>query len=88
MTVICSLAILFIVTVTTGASCLSQLLKVNSSLQELDLGMNDISDDGMLLVFDGLQRNNTLIKLNVRKCGLSVKGTVAYKTEFKIIWSL
>ena len=49
---------------------------------------NKISDDGMLLVVDGLQCNNTLTKLNVGKCVLSVKGTVVYKTEFNIIWSL
>ena len=49
---------------------------------------NDIGDDGILLVFDGLQCNNTLTKLNVAECGLSVKGTVVYKTEFKIIWPL
>ena len=49
---------------------------------------NKIGDDGMLLVADGLQCNNTLTKLDVAECGLSVKGTVVYKTEFNIIWSL
>ena len=49
---------------------------------------NDVSDDGMLLVADGLQCNNTLTKLDVGKCGLSVKGTVVYNAEFNIIWSL
>ena len=44
---------------------------------------NDIGDDGMLFVVDGLQCNNALTKLNVRRCGLSVKGTVMHKTEFK-----
>ena len=37
---------------------------------------NDISDDGMLLVADGLQCNNTLTKLNVGVCELLMKGTV------------
>ena len=49
---------------------------------------NDIGDDGMLLVVDGLQRNSKLTKLDIGGCGLSVKGTVVYKTEFKTIWSL
>ena len=49
---------------------------------------NMIGDNGILLVADGLQCNNTLTKLNVGECGLSVKGTVVYKTEFNIIWSL
>ena len=52
------------------------------------MGGNKISDDGMMLVADGLQCNNTLTILDVGVCGLSVKGTVVYKTEFNIIWSL
>ena len=39
---------------------------------------NDIGNDGILLVADGLQCNNTLAKLYVGECGLSVKGTVVY----------
>ena len=46
---------------------------------------NDIGDDGVSLVVDGLQYNNTLTKLDIGRCGLSVKGTVVYKMEFKII---
>ena len=77
-----------IVIVTTGASCLGELLKVNNSLQELDMGGNVIGDDGMSSVADGLQYNKSLTILVVRECGLSVKGTVVYKTVFIIIWSL
>ena len=76
-----------IVIVTTGASCVGELLKVNNSLQELVMGYNQIGDDGISSVADGLQCNNTLTKLHVSGCGFSVKGTVVYKTEFKIIWS-
>ena len=61
--------------VTTGASYLSELLKVNNSLQELDMYGNEIGDDGILLVADGLQCNNTLTILNVGRCGLSVEGS-------------
>ena len=72
-----------IVIVTTGASCVGELLKVNNSLQELVMWHNlNISDDGMSSVTDGLQCNNTLINLNVTRCGLSVKGTVGYNTLF------
>ena len=80
--------VIVIVIVTTGASCLGELLKVNNSLQELDMGENVIGDDGMSSVADGLQCNKSLTILNVKYCGLSVKGTVVYKTQFKIIWSL
>ena len=81
-------SVIVIVIVTTGANCLGELLKVNNLLQELDMRLNHIGDDGMSSVADGLQYNKTLTKLNVRQCGLSVKGTIVYKTEFKIIWSL
>ena len=63
-----------IVIVTTGASCVAELLKVNNSLQELVLGRNAIGDDGMSSVADGLQHNNTLTKLHVSECEFSVKG--------------
>ena len=82
-------SVIVIVIVTTGASCLGGLLKANNSLQELDMGYNyAIGDDGWSSVADGLQYNKTLTKLDVGQCRLSVKGTIVYKTEFKIIWSL
>ena len=64
-----------IVIVTTGASCLGELLKVNNSLQELDMGENYIGDYGMSSVADGLQHNNTITKLRVSLCNFSVKGS-------------
>ena len=64
-----------IIIVTTGASCLGKLLKVNNSLQELMMYSNAIGDDGMSLVADGLQHNNTLTKLVVLRCKFSVKGS-------------
>ena len=36
---------------------------------------NDIGDDGMSSVADGLQHNNTLTKLSVSGCKFSVKGS-------------
>ena len=74
-----------IVIVTTGASCVGELLKVNNSLQVLYMKGNQIGDDGMSSVADGLQCNNTLTKLNVQWCGFSVKGTVVYNNLFKNI---
>ena len=68
-----------IVIVTTGASCVGELLKVNNSLQELNMYNNPIGDDGVSAVADGLQCNKTLTKLSVSVCDLSVKGTVLYK---------
>ena len=70
-----------IVIVTTGASCIGELLKVNNSLQELVMWRNPIGDDGMSSVADGLQCNNTLTKLHVPQCGFSVKGTAIIVTR-------
>ena len=67
-----------IVIVTTGASCLGELLKVNNSLQELYMKGNIIGDDGMSSVADGLQHNNTLTKLDVSHCKFSVKGSYSH----------
>ena len=74
-----------IVIVTAGASCVGELLKVNNSLQELDMQYNPIGDDGMSSIADGLQCNNTLTKLYVQKCGFSVKGTALDK-EMPYSW--
>ena len=68
-------SVIVIVIITTGASCLGELLKVNNSLQKLNMGWN-IIDDGISSVADGLQYNKTLTKLNMEWCGLSYKGTV------------
>ena len=73
-----------VIVITTGASCVGELVKVNTSLQELVMRYNpNIGDDGMSSVADGLQCNNTLTKLYVAGCGFSVKGTVVYSTLFK-----
>jgi len=70
-----------IVVVTTGASCLGELLKVNNSLQVLGMICNDIGDEGISSVAEGLKHNKTLTLLYITKCGLSVEGTVVYKTR-------
>ena len=51
------------------------MLMKNNNLQYLDIGFNEkIGDDGVKLITEGLQYNNTLIKLHVRSCGISVEG--------------
>ena len=42
------------------------------SLRSLDIGWNNIGDDGISLC---LQHINTLTKLSVAGCGLSVEGS-------------
>ena len=47
----------------------------SASLRVLDLSHNpNIGDEGMSLISSELQYNNTLTKLRVSGCGLSVKG--------------
>ena len=64
----------WVVVVTTGVSCLGELLKVNISLQQLDMRYNDIGEDGILSITDGLHHNNMLKILNVSGCEFLVKG--------------
>ena len=63
----------------TGAVYISQLLNVTHALQELDMGHNDIGDDGMAVISEALQHNKSFTTLRVEECGLSVKGTVVCK---------
>ena len=50
------------------------MLMENDKLQHLDIGLNLIGNDGMRLITEGLQYNNTLTKLDVRYCDISVEG--------------
>ena len=76
----------------TGAVYISQLLNVLRTLQKFDVSHNDISDAGMAEITEALQRNKSLTRLRVDKCGLSVKGIIVciykmyllmYKNIFK-----
>ena len=46
----------------------------NKILKLLNIGYNNISDDGMRDVSEGLQQNGTLTELWLRRCKISVKG--------------
>ena len=48
----------------------------SATLRVLDVSRNDISDDGMAVISEGLQHNKSLTALWIGRCGLSVKGTV------------
>ena len=50
------------------------MLTKNNKLQYLDIDNNKIGDDGVKLITEGLQYNNTLIELGAYRCGISVKG--------------
>lgn len=48
------------------------------SLRELNVSGNDIGDIGISVIAEGLQYNKILVKLNVSRCKLSVKGTYTH----------
>ena len=55
------------------------LITDNAALRELNVSGNDIGDNGILVITEGLQSNKTLKRLNVSNCEFSVKGIVLYK---------
>ena len=50
----------------------------STTLRELDVSWNNIGDNGISVITEGLQSNKTLTKLDVTVCGFSVKGTILY----------
>ena len=50
------------------------MLVENKDLKLLNICYNNIGDDGMRNVSEGLQQNNTLTELNLHNCEISVKG--------------
>ena len=50
------------------------MLMENKNLTLLDIGSNNIGDDGVRHVTEGLQQNDTLTKLWLGKCKILVKG--------------
>ena len=73
------IVMIVIVMIITGAVYTSQLLNVTHTLRELHIDGNDISDDGMAVISEALLHNKSLTILVIRRCGLSVKGTVVCK---------
>ena len=47
----------------------------NKKLQYLDFGENNIGDDGVRHITEGLQQNDTLTVLLLWDCEISVKGS-------------
>ena len=50
------------------------MLIKNKKLQHLNIGSNDIGDEGLGYVTEGLQQNDTLTELWLYDCEISVKG--------------
>ena len=50
----------------------------NKKLQHLYITGNEIGDDGVNHITEGLQQNDTLTKLVLRNCKISAKGNCSY----------
>ena len=46
----------------------------STTLRVLDAGGNEIGDDGISMISEELQHNNSLTEFRVDQCGLSAKG--------------
>ena len=51
------------------------IITASTTLRELDVSFNDIGDNGISVITEGLQSNKTLTKLNVSRCRFSVIGS-------------
>ena len=58
---------------------INQLLDITPKLQYLNIGNNDIGDEGIAIISEALQHNKSVTTLKVVNCGLSVKGTEVRK---------
>ena len=50
------------------------MLMENKNLTHLDISFNNIGDDGVRHVTEGLQQNDTLTELELYNCKISLKG--------------
>ena len=50
------------------------MLMVNRTLKHLDIGSNNIQDDGVRDIMEELPQNDTLTELVLGNCKISVKG--------------
>ena len=61
--------------ITTGAICIKTLLMENKKLQVLNIGGNQIGNEGVAAVCEPLYNyNTTLTELRMFNCGISVEG--------------
>ena len=50
------------------------MLMDNKKLETLNISYNNLGDDGVRHITEGVQQNDTLTKLNIQDCEISVKG--------------
>ena len=60
--------------ITTGVICIKTLLMENKKLEILNIGDNQIGNQGVSAVCEVLHNNTNLTKLRMDGCGISVEG--------------
>ena len=61
--------------ITTGVICIKTLLMENKKLQKLNIGSNQIGNEGVAAVCEPLYNyNTTLTELRMYNCEISVEG--------------
>ena len=60
--------------ITTGAICIKTLLMENKKLQVLNINNNQIGNEGVAAICQGLENTTTLTELSMYDCRLSVEG--------------
>ena len=60
--------------ITIGVICIKTLLMENKTITSLDISSNDIGDEGVASVCQGVNHNKTVTTLSIHSCGFSVKG--------------
>ena len=74
---------MYTVIITTGAISISEMIKINHTLQVLDIGGNPIGDEGIAAIARNLD-NASISELNVGNCNITVTGAKSLAGALKI----
>ena len=71
-----------------GAEDLSRALAQTSSLEKLDIGVNNLRDEGISHVAEALKQNKQLKELWIGECGMTDKGAASLASALTVNNSL
>ena len=77
--------------ITTGAISISKMMMVNHSLQQLNMGHNDIGDDSISAIAEALG-NCKINRLDVQECGITLTGArslaaaLSFNHTIRVLW--
>ena len=74
---------LYTTIVTTGAISISEMIKINRTLQVLNICNNPIGDEGIAAIARTLDKAS-ISELNVRNCNITVTGAISLAAALEI----